>query len=282
MTESNQGITSILGGLKGFSIDLSKFAAILPLLISRLPETEKIGGKIFRLRESVSRAVADGDIDTQDVIAWILEYMSLPVAVNPALPPAIKPVPHIPDIPELEDPRPPGFPSSPVVAPQLWPSSLTLDIHSMFLKKSESIPFRVVEHEDYYQVERTDGVDSITGRVGFYLGVGYIDTAGQPINFEDRGASHLYDTAQWFAVSEDGRGEDDCYAIGPREATRTENGVVNFVTKEAGRTGMMDVPLVVVEPPATARRPQFVRVGVRVRTPTQTVSTKPLRLPPIR
>lgn len=270
-------LASILAVLRSMpKVELGKYSQFLALAIPLLPEKAKVRGKMVNLRATLAAAVSDGDLDADDALAFVLAWVS---GEQPALPPTVKPVP----VP------PPADPTPPVPAGRLWPWSLAIEVHSLS-HQGDDIPF-VLERSDngeHLQVERTDGVDSITGHTKLYLGVGYYDDGGKPINFEERGCLYLYNTARWSVVSENGRGSDELWSLTPGalpgegQMMKTENGVANFPLGEATRTGLMDVVVNIPEPPTSAPRPQNLRIAVEVMTPTGTVRSVALRLPPLR
>lgn len=272
-------LTTILAILQKIpKLDLSKHSQEVQFAISLLPERAKIKGHMVALRATLQKAVADGDIDAEDFLSFYMSWAN----GERILPLPVEPVPVTPPLP----PTPAKPPATP--AAEIRPTSLVLEVHSLS-HQGEPIPFRVDDLGEYFQVVRTDGVDSITGGSALYVGVGYIDSEGKPINFEERGCLYLYNTARYEAVSENGRGTDVLWCDTPGmppgegEVQRTENGVVNYYLAEARRTGLMDITVKVPEPPSTAVRPQFIRL--RCFTPGaggQRAFSKDLRFPPIR
>lgn len=267
-------LASILAVLKSMpKVELGKYSQFLALVIPLLPEKTKIKGKLVNLRATLAAAVGDGDLDADDALAFVLAWVT---GEQPALPPSVKPVPVPPPVDPL--PQPAG---------RLWPASLVIEVHSMSIR-GEDIPFTIHDTGEYLQIVRADGVESITGHTKLYLGVGYIDDAGKPINFEERAALYLYNTASWEVISENGRGGDRLWSLTPGalpgegQTQKTENGVANFPLGEPTRTGLMDIVVNVPEPPSSAARPQGLRVGVEVLTPTGRVQAMKLRLPPLR
>lgn len=276
-------LASILAVLKSMpKVELGKYSQFLALAIPLLPERTKIKGKLVNLRATLAAAVADGDIDADDALAFVVAWVTASTAgtAPPALPPVVKPIP----VP-IPDDTPPVVPSS----GRLWPAKLAIAVHSVS-HQGEDIPFRLVEEIDengreILQMYRTDGVDSITGHTKLYLGAGYIADDGREINFEAEMALYLYNTAQWEVVSENGRGTDRLWSTTPGaqpgqgQTMKTENGVANFPLGEATRTGLMDVAVNLPEPPTSAPRPQRARVHLTVITPTGTARAVALRLP---
>lgn len=277
----NFNLTSLLDILKKLpKIDLSKYHAVLGLVVPLLPEKVKIKGRAVNLRATIAAAVADDDIDNDDIFAFVVAWVSAevdPTLPKPSLPPSIPPVPYNP-------PEPPPV----IVTPgSIYPNALAITLHNMSLG-DDDIPFEVRDDgRGCLQVYRTDGVDSITGRTKLYLGAGYFNEKGE-INFERDNALHLYYSAVWEVVSENGRGSDVLYSttLGAQppngHVQRSENGVVNWRMAEGQRTGLMDVPFIVIEPPAGAARPQYLRARLGVQTPTGQVRAVELRLPPVR
>lgn len=64
----------------------------LPLLVGLLPETVTVKGKAIQFRTTLLKALSDGDLDTEDLLAFVLAYAGAPNAPV-ILPPNVQPIP---------------------------------------------------------------------------------------------------------------------------------------------------------------------------------------------
>lgn len=170
-------------------------------------------------------------------------------------------------------PPPSAPPIAPVVDERIWPAALTVDL-DLFLAEGVPAPYRVVEHEDCYEVIKTDGTTNLPIHGGAYLHAGYLDAQGKSITFEP--GSHLDHTAVWTMRRVGGRLSVFC---GPGNPAKEggDRDVANFRLAEYERTRGMDVPAHF--PPAADNTVS--EVVLSVDTPNGTVTSKPVRFPKV-
>lgn len=202
--------------------------ASLPLLLANAPEYREVLGKKFPVRAYLLECFSDGQLDIPD-IKKAIKYLR-----------DAKEVPDHIGGPEPTDPAP----------PEMWPSSLKLNVARVIDPNEDEIPFELHPNSDggnELQLVLKGGTDNLPIRSRIVLEAQYLDADGDPFAFEDRGALHLYHTSHFFAQSERGR-----VSIGPgRGAVMNTLGahVANFREAEYDRTGGMD-PVVKFPPEA--------------------------------
>lgn len=189
--------------------------------------------------------------------------------------------PKEPDMPNTPPPPPPA----PVL---LQPDSLGIEF-DMRDRDDNLMGYRIEDKGAYYQVIKTDGTTALPLRSILSLRAVYQDEDGEPFRFEDQvpPALHLYGTAQWSFRAVDGSGK---VTLGPARGPSAPGAiggvvdeekveglkVVNFKQGEAQRTGLMDVPAIVLE----AANDKVLECGLRVTRPDGgIVAAKPVRFP---
>lgn len=104
--------------MEKFEISIEPFRLFIPIIVAKLPQFFKFGGRLIDVHALVNKIIADGKINQDDIALLIAAFIQAPNAPKPpvVLPPAPPIDNDVPDEPAGPLPIPPGVVTSGKVA----------------------------------------------------------------------------------------------------------------------------------------------------------------------